>query len=186
MKQILQEWSISPSTSSQKESIRAAQAPFPKDSGFCWWKMPPGVRSSTATVYEGYDTSQKLALDAWKEETPDLVVGHSQGAILLAALLANQAIAHHPRVGYIFNGVAWPNPYTQKLESLSSTSLERVRILLIVGQQDRINPPEQALRLQDALTQAGADVQRLDHPGGHAIPTEEDVVAKVRSWISRG
>ena len=179
IRNIIEAWKITSSN-----NIHTVQGPFDKEDGYCWWNMPPSVRSSTASTYEGYEISQERALKVLDQHRPDLVVGHSQGAILLAALLANRSIVRHPPLGYVFNGVAWPNPYTTELESLNG--LDGVRVLLIVGVKDRINPPEQALRLQDSLTRAGAHVDRVDHPGGHAVPTDEDMVSRVQSWIAQG
>lgn len=75
-----------------KLEITAVQAPFVKGNGFAWWKMPPGVRSFTATEYEGFEESASKVLEIWgqnnnsndlQQQPFDLVLGHSQGAILV-------------------------------------------------------------------------------------------------------
>ncbi len=59
----------------------------------------------------------------------DIVLGHSQGAILLSALLArNEVLRYIPDckqtsnmkvpMAYILNGAAWPNPYDEQLLAL--------------------------------------------------------------------
>jgi predicted esterase len=148
--------------------------------------MPPFVRSFNATHYEGFNESSALVLETIASTRPDLVVGHSQGSILIAALLAVQSIPVHPRLGYVLNGVAWPNPYTTELEGLlSSGALGGVRVLVLSGERDAINPPDQARRVAEALERAGADVTVVSHPGGHAIPAEDAAAAleEIRAWI---
>jgi len=106
-------------------------------------------------------------------------VGHSQGAILLTALLAQQCIQSQPL--YILNGVAWPNPYTAELESLQLDNT--FRILMLCGDRDDMNPPEQAQRVQEALKKAGADVSVIHHPKGHAVPQNNDILRCIEEWI---
>ena len=106
-------------------------------------------------------------------------MGHSQGAILLTALLALNVITEHPTIGYILNGVAWPNPYSLELESVQLVSMNNkkhtpIRILVLIGEQDQINPPAQADRVVTALQKAGCDVTVVVHPNGHAIPIGYD------------
>lgn len=191
-------------------------APFQKGRGYAWWIMPPGVRSFTATDYPGFDESSKMVLDAMAGADAagsndgggeagkcapafDLVVGHSQGAILVAALLALNKIQSHPRVGYVLNGAAWPNPYTSDLEALrfvpSSASpppgedLPAPRVLMVVGENDEMNPPEQADRVETALSKAGYRVSRVSHPGGHSVPVaagpsaDSGTVQSIAEWI---
>jgi predicted esterase len=170
-------------------SVSAVNAPHPKGGGFCWWNMPQYVRSFNATEYSGFEQSSALALDELSTSAPDLVVGHSQGAILVSALLALQAISKHPRLGYILNGVAWPNPYTSQLESLPSRALSSVRVFILVGENDTINPPNQAMRVASALERAGADVAVVKHLGGHKIPAPQqypEAMEQLRSWVQSG
>jgi predicted esterase len=91
----------------------------------------------------------------------------------------------HPRVGYILNGVAWPNPYAAQVESLQVFG--NPRVLLITGVNDKINPPEQASRVEEALKKAGCNITVLLHPGGHAMPMpktcEDDAWDKLALWI---
>lgn len=185
--------------------ITAVQGHVPKDDGFAWWFLPPGLRSSTATSYEGFDESCRLVMDAFKTKRGvddntksfDLIVGHSQGAILLTALLALRKLEerHHPRVGYILNGVACPNPYTEQLELLkivagstdAAAAAPAPRVLVIVGEKDAMNPPEQGERVARALKQAGYKVTTLYHPGGHAVPVQRgETWDAIQAWIIEG
>ena len=158
----------------------------PMEDGFSWWKLRPGERSFNADHYDGFEQSRTLVLDALssssssevKKEAYDIIFGHSQGAILLTALLALNAIPEHPKIGYIFNGVAWPNPYSLELESVKfmgqSNCHATIRVLILLGERDRINPPEQAHRVAAALRTAGCDVTVVIHPNGHSIPMDYD------------
>jgi predicted esterase len=165
----------------------------PKEEGFAWWYLPSGERSSTAEYYSGFEISRSTVLDALSsvDRPPfDVVMGHSQGAILIAALLALNAIPQHPRVGYILNGVAWPNPYTAELEALllalpnDGTPVKPPRVLVLVGERDTINTPDQGYRVITALKKAGFDVTTLSHPGGHSIPTRHDETwDAIQAWL---
>jgi predicted esterase len=165
--------------------VIAIQAAIHKDDGFCWWSMPPGVRSFNAQSYTGFEESSRLVLEPLSSTQYDLVVGHSQGAILLTALLALDKVPRHPAIGYLLNGVAWPNPYTAELESLQ-LSEEAPRVLILHGANDKMNPLEQGQRVADALEKAGCSVQVRQHPAGHAVPTpqDEETLSEVATWIT--
>ena len=161
--------------------------------GFAWWKLPAGERSFTATEYPGFEESTEKILAAMNEQDDpfDLVMAHSQGAILTAALLALGRFPGHPRLGYILNGVAWPNPYTNELEELTFTTKDEPshtpRILLVTGEKDQINPPASQVKVQDALVAAGACVTSLQHSGGHGLPIRNvDAVDQLIGWIAKG
>ena len=171
--------------------IVTIDAPVPNqvDGGYSWWHLPPGLRSFQATAYDGFDESSKRVIDTINTSTKqfDLIIGHSQGAILLTSLLALHKLPYHPTRGYVMNGVAWPNPYTQQLEQLQfdTASDQSPRILLVVGDNDKINKPEQALRVQDALHSAGGSVTSVHHSGGHSVPTKSgDSLDRIIDWIT--
>lgn len=201
--------------------IHAPDAPFIKGKGFCWWKLPPGERSYTAATYPGFDTSLHLVVEQMDRIQPHLVMAHSQGAIFMAALLALQYTTnettvapqsqllqrlrpqHSPSVGYILNGLAWPNPFAPQFLQLvqdqtaaaaavatisNKKSLShKPRILVLIGQGDTINPPTSAERVVQHLQQAGFPVVTLYHDGGHALPLRNDTcVAAIVDWIQQG
>jgi predicted esterase len=166
------------------------QGETPMENGFAWWRLGRGERSFTAT-YDGYDTSATTVLSHVKNDDSELIIAHSQGAILTTALLAQGLLGGtvpHPRVGYILNGVAWPNPYTLELDSLKVTG--HPRVLLITGVNDKITPPEQGFRVEAALKQAGCNLTVLLHPGGHSLPmpatSEDNAWEKIEAWIRNG
>lgn len=170
--------------------IIAIQAPFVKESGFSWWTMPPGVRSFNAKEYTGFEDSAAKVLDVWENEKFDLVLGHSQGAILVGALLALNRTPYHPPRGYIMNGVSFPNPYAEQLESLDlgDDGNGAPKILFLLGKRDQIAPNPTGEELRDLLKKGGFDVTSCYHDGGHGFP-EEDVGDKtmktIAEWIMR-
>jgi predicted esterase len=184
---ILGYWNDYKSTSQSacKLEIATINAPVPRETGYSWWSMPPFVRSFNATVYEGYESSRQVVID--NMPGMDLVVGHSQGAILIAAMLADKSLSQYtPRVGYILVGVAWPNPLTSQFESLRFDD-EKPRVLVVIGEADTINEPVQGERVANALEKAGAQVTRLYHSGGHSMPTRDaSVMARIQEWIMQG
>lgn len=151
---------------------------------FEWWTLKPGERSFTATEYGGFDASAKMVI----QELPkyDFCIGHSQGAILLTSLLAQSSSLPILRGGYIWNGAAWPNPFNDQLESLSAYTEQQKNQngLVIVGDNDDINPPEGALRVRDLLTNIGMEISTLHHKGGHSVPISDDVALQsIISWM---
>lgn len=180
--------------------ITAIQAPFVKENGFSWWTMPPGVRSFNAKEYTGFEESATKVLNVWKNGGFDVVLGHSQGAILLGALLALKRTPYHPPGGYIMNGVSFPNPYSGELESLNEDVTTdnddddgdgngSPRILFLLGKRDQIAPNATGEQLRDLLEKGGLEISSCYHEGGHAFP-EEDVGAEtmktIAEWILQG
>ena len=170
--------------------IHAISAPFRRGHGYVWWTMEPGVRSFNAEEYIGFEESASLVIDAMSAASPpDLVFGHSQGAILVAAILAQNLITTHPRLGYILNGIAWPNPYGQQLFNLriNQGSDEHVkskpRVLFVMGQEDSINPLDSAKKVRDCLDQGGFQVTTHTHTGGHAVPNDEESTQAMAKWV---
>jgi predicted esterase len=170
--------------------ITSIEAPFPKGNGFAWWKLDPGVRSYTADEYQGFETSVSQVLGTWalsnSDQKFDLVIGHSQGAILIASLLALEKSPYHPSLGYILNGVAFPNPFKRQVESLSFAEEEITRCLFLMGEQDKINPIRSAEKLKKALDEAGLNVVTISHPRGHGFPQDDDSTQQIIDWIVEG
>jgi predicted esterase len=190
--------------------ITAVNAPFPKGKGYSWWTLPKGERSFTAVEYPGFEQSAALIHNTMTKQGPfDLVLAHSQGSILVTALLALDRFSHHPPLGYVLNGGAWPNPYAQQLERLQFTdgkdnddtderehnkstssrsrSSCRPRVLVVTGENDQINPPASQVQVQEALAIAGAKITTLQHSGGHAVPTQNtDAITQLVDWVAEG
>lgn len=164
--------------------ITTIQAPFQKGSGYAWWQLRPGERSFTAQTYPGYSESAALVTQAFQETDFDVVLGHSQGVILLVAMLADGQLGL-PTRRILLNGVAWPNPFSERLSSSVDKDWNHLEALQIIGVQDRINPPEQALRVGVALRNRGCKTTQLHHPGGHSIPSDERVWTIIVDWLAR-
>lgn len=180
-------------STANKLEITSLQAPFPKGGGYAWWTMPPGIRSYTATEYEGFEDSATTVLDQWNaddgdDDSPpfDLVLGHSQGAILLASLIALGRTPYTPSMGYILNGCGYCRPFEGQVNALKvTTTTTAPRCLFVIGANDQITPPNIQEELRDAFQAAGLEIATLKHPKGHGLPKEKDTEAiqQMVDWI---
>lgn len=164
--------------------ISVVEGPFRKGEGYSWWTMPPGIRSFTAEEYGGFDEAAVRVVDTWKNHDPpfDLCLGHSQGAVMLASLMTLNQVPYHPRLGYVFNGVSFPNPYREAIKSMSTAS--PARVLFVMGTNDKVTPNETGEELRDAFEEVGIAVETIKHAGGHAIPNGQgDIIRAIIAWI---
>ena len=153
--------------------IPDATFPIEDHTAFQWWGLPPGLRSFETKEYIGME----LTLQRVESLYPvDVVFGFSQGAILTSVLLMRgiQGKSFLPRKA-ILAGAAWPNPYNDDMLSLSSDAVSQLnlRTLHVIGERDRTNPPEMALRLQQLFRG-----ELLRHPGGHIVPVDQESYIK--------
>ena len=74
----------------------------------------------------------------------------------------------------VLNGVAYPSPYPFGAGAGSGG----LKILVIVGSEDTMNPPEQAVKTVQGLRENGFEVEVVEHGGAHAFPTDNDDVTK--------
>jgi predicted esterase len=168
--------------------VTALNAPYPKGKGFAWWTMNQGERSFNANEYHGFNESETLVRSAFFETLQggniDLVVAHSQGAILTASMIARKRFPYFPSKGVVLNGVALPNPYRNELENLVFGEEESIPVLFLMGAKDRINPIESALELRTCLEHAGAKVKTISHQGGHAFPfNDKEALGSLSAWL---
>jgi len=108
---------------------------------YAWWTLPPGVRSFEAKDYIGFERSIQYLENVWKEAGPfDLLWGHSQGAILLASILASpKACLLKDAKLCILNGCAWPKPFEGELLGLQDGQNVKVpKTLHVVGKADKV------------------------------------------------
>lgn len=162
-----------------KNNIEIDYLDAPHENGQ-WWLLPPGKRSFTADTYIGFEESDKLVTSISSDY--DMLFGHSQGAILLVALLSLGKIK--PKT-MVLNGVAWPNPYTNELENLKLHN-DKMKILFITGRKDKINPPNTQERVKESLMEAGINnISTIYHNNGHSVPMINDDGARddVIDWI---
>ena len=120
----------------------------------------------------------------------DVVLGHSQGAILTSALLSLHKELRRQDLRFILNGVALPNPYKDSLESLKEGRSESSgpEVLFVMGKADKINPIESARVVHDAFQLANFDTNVVIHDGGHSVPfgKNEDslrALEEIADWI---
>ena len=161
-----------------------------ESAGRAWWELPRGERSFTASKYIGYNKSASLIENKINSgDGFDLVIGHSQGAILLAALLATDRISVSQKpMAFIFNGCALPNPYKEELVNIQlspEVRNEPSKALFVVGRNDQINPPDGAEHVRDCLEKSGMiRVKTISHPNGHAVPVRDQrALNGIVDWI---
>ena len=105
--------------------------------------------------------------------------------------LWNTALDDSP-MGYILNGVAWPNPYEKALKALATkeinNSVSLPRMLFVMGKEDNINPIESAMQVHDVYKEGNFDVSIVNHNRGHSVPVGKDDDSKrklgdICDWI---
>jgi len=170
------------------EALEVAAAPaevswtFPSspfDDG-SWWNLPEGARSFNANSYGGFNESANTVAQALLEGEHDVILGHSQGAILASALFADDAFwsregaPPRPR-GAVLNGVAWPNPYGHLLDATGGEGDAVTKMMFVIGERDSVNPPEGADRVRESFRKRGVDVISVKHGGKHSMPVYDEV-----------
>ena len=171
----------------------APTAPLPLDGGGAqWWRLNAGERSFTAAQYDGLDESARFLRTYCEEHGPfDAVWGHSQGAILMAAALANPELfdsifPQAPR-RFLLNGAAWPKPFAEddffeqpepRLRPREKEPRKNIASLHCFGTADTINPPDQAARIASEL--GGTTYQ---HDGGHYVPDDKKALDAYRRFF---
>jgi phospholipase/carboxylesterase len=102
-----------------------------------------------------------------------VAAGYSNGANIAASLMLL-----HPgllRAAVLFRAMV---PF----EPEESPDLSRMPVFLAAGRRDQMIPPQNAERLAEILTEAGADLDLRWRDTGHALTYEE--VAEAKDWLS--
>jgi phospholipase/carboxylesterase len=102
-----------------------------------------------------------------------VAVGYSNGANIAASLMLL-----HPgllRAAVLFRAMV---PF----EPEESPDLSGMPVFLAAGRRDQMIPPQNAERLVEILTEAGADLDLRWRDTGHALTYEE--VAEAKDWLS--
>jgi phospholipase/carboxylesterase len=102
-----------------------------------------------------------------------VAAGYSNGANIAASLMLL-----HPgllRAAVLFRAMV---PF----EPEESPDLSGMPVSLAAGRRDQMIPPQNAERLAEILTEAGADLDLRWRDTGHALTYEE--VAEVKDWLS--
>jgi len=171
-------------------------APYPLNDvdirdGYEWWGLPPGMRSFNADKYIGFEKSKNLVLEALEKNSYGAILGHSQGSILLSIMMTSEGW-NFDDYFYILNGSAWPNPFSETLENFDYESHGKpedneikTRALFVIGKNDKINPPEGAVRIRDLLKGKGVSVETCMHEGGHAFPVRDELsLENISNWLT--
>lgn len=169
--------------------VKFMDAPWELGNGGQWWKLPPGVRSYEAATYEGVDASLEMLANEFALGDVYGLIGFSQGAILLSFFLAGNLQLRHagqpalvPRKALLIGG-AWPKPYTEVMEALKETAglaLLGCEVLTVVGDDDKVNPPEMA----KAVSACFGDAATLyTHAGKHVVPLDDMSLATMSTFL---
>jgi len=135
-----------------------------------WWTYAPGMRSYTATAYEGAEESIEVVEAKLISGGYIGVLGFSQGAMLTAILAARSALGEGaPLKLAICCAAALPKPYEGLLQRLrGAPSPLPIRTLHTLSKRDGMNPPNMGEDV--AACFAASEVSW--HDGGHAIPKD--------------
>jgi len=165
-------------------TVEFADAPFPKGNGRCWWTFTHEERSMNAKRLVGLEES----LASLRDKQWDVLLGHSQGAMIAGILLAtersgkNTAVDRnkHPRAA-ILSGAAYPQAADSVLQGAKRRGIaSRIASLHVIGAADTVNPPTSARRLANVF-----DAQVLEHPGGHVFPTGDGALEIYQTFLRR-
>ena len=152
--------------------------------GFAWWSQAPdGARSYEAERFVGADESLAAIRTAWTDQPFDALLGHSQGAMLAAMVVAGCAgDAVRPRAA-IMTGAAWPRPFGDALRALAARDGATIPPTLhVLGRADGINPPEMGLEVAECC---GAEALVHWHDGGHIVPSDAASCEVFRAFLAR-
>ncbi|CAE7712689.1 ovca2, partial [Symbiodinium pilosum] len=115
----------------------------------------------------------------------DGILGFSQGAILVAALVALGELRKDGAMAscksLILAGAAVPGPFRREIAELAeSGDRGGFRALHTIGRADTMNPPEGAREVARAV---GGEVFEFD--GGHEVPLDEAALEAYSSLLLR-
>ena len=135
-----------------------------------WWKLPEFSRSFNATTFHGVEES----IDIIEKIYPfDILIGHSQGAMLTAIILARGllGISSSCPLSAILSSAAWPAPFTSLLESVPHHSITSYpQLIHTICATDPINPADMAQKLANIFHHCPSKI--LYHPYGHVLPMD--------------
>lgn len=147
-----------------------------------WWLLPEGIRSFDAESYDGSEESIRIIENCVQEECVDILLGHSQGAmiasIVLAKSVANKNTKTQSLRAAILSSAAWPLPYETNILSLTSstTKFRDVFTLHTIAENDGVNPSEHSKRIMRCFQAASSDdsvfVKSIHHNSGHIFPLD--------------
>ena len=146
-----------------------------------WWLLPDNIRSFEALKYEGVDQSIQLIESNIKSNNIDVIIGHSQGAMMGGIILARSILGVNNisnLKGAILSSPAWPLPFTGMLEDLSNVeSIEekKIQTIFTIGLEDKVNPPAQSKMIADVF-KSSTNVHIFEHNYGHVLPIDTKAI----------
>ena len=151
-----------------------------------WWLLPENVRSFEALKYEGVDESIQLIESNIKSMNIDVIVGHSQGAMIATVILARSILGVNNisnLKGSILSSPAWPLPFTGLLEDASNVESidKKMQTIVTIGLQDKVNPPAHSKMIADVF-KSSTTVHIAEHDFGHILPLDSksiDIYSKL-------
>lgn len=170
----------------QGQAVEVVVPDAPFDGGAWFQQSPRGARSYEAEALDGLTEgiAAALALGAAEALPYDAAVGFSQGAILLATLLAQQAAGERPPFArtVVLIGAAEPRPFREQLQlCLAEGAAPLPPSLHVVGDCDDTNPPDSAYAVANAV---GGE-KLIISGGGHTLPTAEQHLGAIADFILR-
>ncbi|KAK9449644.1 serine hydrolase FSH [Limtongia smithiae] len=165
-----------PADAPEEERQRLLSLGYKEDESYAWF-----VKNDATGEYDGLTETWGVLKAFIETEGPFVgLVGFSQGAVLGGMLVNKLAelVPTHPKLRFavLFSGFKAEAPGTEKYFPVTIPTLH------ITGEKDSIVPPARSESLVNACVEAGRKVYQ--HPGGHFVPSNREVVTVVGSWIT--
>ena len=133
------------------------------------------MRTFEAKELIGVEESLAMMDELWPFNA---VFGFSQGA-MLASVVCARGIGGDPSVlpeAAVITGAAYPMARGAELEAMREAPPKGLRSLHVIGDADRMNPPEQGRKVAGCFDGDGDSGNVLSHPGGHVVPLDDDAI----------
>ena len=158
--------------------------------GRVWWTIEPtGARSFEADAFSGVSESFAVLQQAAANEPFDAVIGHSQGGMLGAVLVAQRALRFgrsrkilRADAPGIFSGAAVPKPYGELFARVVDERPPLPPTVHCIGDADEIIPPAESARLAEAME---PNAMVINHDGGHVTPLDTQAVERLAAVLRR-
>ncbi|KAK9468388.1 serine hydrolase FSH [Lipomyces arxii] len=159
-----------------EEQERLRGLGYKDDDSYAWF-----VKDEKTGAYEGMEQSWAVLKDYIKAEGPFVgVVGFSQGAVVAAVLCGYISKLLDP--SYAFKFAVLFSGFKSTLPEHEQYFPVKIPTLHVSGANDVIVPPARSQTLIDASVETGRKVYQ--HPGGHFVPSNREVVTVVNEWIT--
>jgi predicted esterase len=145
-------------------------APSLADGDFGWWHEG----------FRGWERTRDWALELASRERYDGVFGFSQGAALAGLLVALQQT--DPSTSLRFEFAVMVGGFTSYEPQHAALFQRKITLpsLHVTGASDGIIPMQDSLRLAERFEEPVI----LEHPGGHAIPSDPTITARISKFVA--